>query len=139
MDDFPFLFLILDCLCLQVGIPDFLVYLPGFLLFLSTWITNTETTRERTTRKQVFTQSMGLFYRSSRSNSSSSTDITSSTSESYTPRTSIDSTISTPSLPIIKTLTTPPLLTLPLELIQHISSYLNPASTASFSLTSRYT
>ncbi|KAJ4368191.1 hypothetical protein N0V83_006547 [Neocucurbitaria cava] len=88
---------------------------------------------------------MNIFRRSMSSSSSRSrTSTTASTSDSPTPRSSFESTqsnndIST-SLATIKMKKAPPapLLNLPIELIQQITSYLDNASAASFCLSSRF-
>jgi hypothetical protein len=85
---------------------------------------------------------MGIFHRSSSSSSRFSTTF-SAVSDSSSPRTSIDSddghraTIKLEqekAIPVQKA----PLLSLPIELVQHVSSYLDAESSASFCLSSRY-
>ncbi|KAH3966030.1 hypothetical protein HBH98_093970 [Parastagonospora nodorum] len=85
---------------------------------------------------------MGIFHRSSSSSSRFSTTF-SSASDSATPRTSIDSNNdSLDDTSAVKTtiLEKPkaPLLSLPVELVQHVTSYLEAESSASFCLSSRY-
>jgi hypothetical protein len=86
---------------------------------------------------------MGIFHRSSSSSSRISTTFSTS-SDSVTPRTSIDSDsnslddISTDLQRTILRVKKAPLLSLPIELIQHVTSYLDAESSASFCLSSRY-
>ncbi|CAO2654766.1 Nn.00g114990.m01.CDS01 [Neocucurbitaria sp. VM-36] len=85
---------------------------------------------------------MGIFRRSiSSSSSRSRTSTTDSTSDTATPRSSLESNrdndISN-SLATIKKAPTAPLLSLPVELIQQITSNLDNASAASFCLSSRF-
>lgn len=85
---------------------------------------------------------MGIFHRSSSSSSRFSTTF-STASDSATPRTSIDS--NNDSLDDTSALKTTilekpkaSLLNLPIELVQHVTSYLDAESSASFCLSSRY-
>lgn len=87
---------------------------------------------------------MGLFRRSMSSSSSKSHTTTSSitsASNALTARTSLDSDRDndiSESLATIKQRRTAPILTLPIELVQQITSYLDNASAASFCLSSRF-
>lgn len=86
---------------------------------------------------------MGLFRRTMSSSSSKSrTSTVDSASDTPTPRTSSESEYDnniSPSLTTIKqTPTAPPILSLPIELVQQITAYLDSASAASFCLSSRF-
>jgi hypothetical protein len=83
---------------------------------------------------------MRIFRRSESSGSSSSR--TSSISDYTTPRTSIDGEDLSKTITMDDLASNPqegPLLALPIELVQHVASYLDTESTASFCLASRYT
>jgi hypothetical protein len=85
---------------------------------------------------------MGIFHRSSSSNSRFSTTF-SAVSDSSSPRTSIDSDrdhLEDANSELEKTIQVQkaPILSLPIELVQQVSSYLDAESSASFCLSSRY-
>ncbi|KAF1846727.1 uncharacterized protein K460DRAFT_286786 [Cucurbitaria berberidis CBS 394.84] len=84
---------------------------------------------------------MGLFRRSMSNSSRSRTSINDSASDAQTPKTSSESDynmeIST-SLATIKQAPKAPILSLPIELVQQITLYLDNASAASFCLSSRF-
>src|ERR1044071_5799264 len=92
---------------------------------------------------------MGIFRRSMSSSSAQSSrpsTINSSASDTASSRTSMDSTFEehdvVDSMATIKQLPTParktPILSLPLELIQQVNTYLDTSSAAAFCLSSRY-
>jgi hypothetical protein len=80
---------------------------------------------------------MGIFHRSLSSSSRTSTTLSES-SENATPRTSIESADYDSSLEQTIKPQTAPILNLPVELLQHVASYLDTASSASLCLSSRY-